>query len=75
MAPYRRRMVNAAYARVRDDIGRLVRRGLPVPEFARAVGSALLRAVPAEGTCLMTLDPATMLPPPSSSRTGCPPPS
>ena len=62
MAPYRRRMVNAAYARVRDDIGRLVRRGLPVPEFARAVGSALPRAVPAEGTCLMTLDPATMLP-------------
>jgi DNA-binding CsgD family transcriptional regulator len=62
MAPYRRRMVNAAYARVRDDIGRLVRRGLPVPEFAQAVGSALLRAVPAEGTCLMTLDPATMLP-------------
>jgi DNA-binding NarL/FixJ family response regulator len=60
MAPYRRRMVNAA--RVRDDIVRLVHRGLPVPEFAQAVGSALLRAVPAEGTCLMTLDPATMLP-------------
>ena len=55
-------MVNAAYARVRDDIVRLVHRGLPVPEFAQAVGSALLRAVPAEGTCLMTLDPATMLP-------------
>ena len=55
-------MVNAAYARARDDIGRLVRRGLPVPEFAQAVGSALLRAVPAEGTCLMTLDPATLLP-------------
>lgn len=47
---------------MRDDIVRLVHRGLPVPEFARAVGSALLRAVPAEGTCLMTLDPATMLP-------------
>src|SRR6185437_12243761 len=60
MAPYRRRMVDAA--RVRDDIVRLVHRGLPVPEFAQAVGSALLRAVPAEGTCLMTLDPATMLP-------------
>jgi len=53
-------MVDAA--RVRDDIVRLVHRGLPVPEFAQAVGSALLRAVPAEGTCLMTLDPATMLP-------------
>lgn len=55
-------MVNAAYARVRDDIARLVHRGLPVPELARAVGDTLTRAVPAEGTCLMTLDPATMLP-------------
>ncbi len=55
-------MVNAAYARVRDDILGLAHRGLPVPEFSRAVGDALTRAVPAEGTCLMTLDPATMLP-------------
>ncbi|MGH3951026.1 MAG: hypothetical protein ACRDSE_18235 [Pseudonocardiaceae bacterium] len=39
-----------------------VHRGLPVPEFSRAVGDALGRAVPAEGTCLMTTDPATMLP-------------
>jgi DNA-binding CsgD family transcriptional regulator len=55
-------VVTAAHARTRDDIVRLVHRGLPVPEFARAVGAALLRAVPAEGSCLMTLDPATMLP-------------
>jgi hypothetical protein len=47
----------AAHARVRDEILRLVHRGLPVPEFARAVGDALARAVPAEGTCLMTTDP------------------
>lgn len=57
-------MVNAveAQARVRDDIVRLVHQGLPVPEFSRAVGEALARAVPAEGSCLMTMDPATMLP-------------
>jgi DNA-binding CsgD family transcriptional regulator len=55
-------VVNAAYGRVRDDIVRLVHRGLSLPEFSRAVGDALVRAVPAEGTCLMTLDPATMLP-------------
>src|SRR4051794_16209485 len=60
MAPYRRWMVNAA--RVRDDIVRLVPHDLPVPEFAQAVGTAILRAVPAEGTCLYTLDPATLLP-------------
>ena len=51
-----------AHARVRNDIVRLVRRGLPVPEFSRAVGDVLVRAVAAEGTCLMTLDPATLLP-------------
>ncbi|WP_165970322.1 helix-turn-helix transcriptional regulator [Actinomadura sp. 6K520] len=33
-----------------------------MPDFSRAVGDALGRAVPAEGTCLMTIDPATMLP-------------
>jgi hypothetical protein len=52
----------AARARVRDDIVRLVHRGLPVLEFSRAVGDALRRAVPADGTCLMMTDPATMLP-------------
>ncbi len=56
------RVVTAAHARSRDDIVRLVHRGLSVPEFARVVGDAVLRAVPAEGTCLLTLDPATMLP-------------
>ncbi|URN02903.1 helix-turn-helix transcriptional regulator [Actinomadura madurae] len=53
---------SAAHARVRDEIVRLAHRGLPTAEFARAVGDALARAVPAEGTCLMTTDPATMLP-------------
>ncbi|MEO3828831.1 helix-turn-helix transcriptional regulator [Actinomadura sp. B10D3] len=53
---------SAAHARVRDEIVRLAHRGSPMPEFARAVGDALARAVPAEGTCLMTTDPATMLP-------------
>jgi DNA-binding CsgD family transcriptional regulator len=52
----------AAHAAVRDDIARLAHRGLPVAEFSRAVGLALTRAVPAEGTCLMTTDPATLLP-------------
>lgn len=41
---------------------RLVHRGLPVAEFSRAVGVTLGKAVPAEGTCLMTVDPATLLP-------------
>ncbi len=52
----------AAQAAVRADLARLVHRGLPVAEFSRAAGAALTRAVPAEGTCLMTTDPATLLP-------------
>jgi DNA-binding CsgD family transcriptional regulator len=61
---YGRFVVSAAatQARVRDDLVRLVHRGLPVAEFSRAVGDALNRAVPAEGSCLMTTDPATLLP-------------
>lgn len=57
---YVRQVVNAAA--VRDDIVRLAHRGLPVAEFSRAVGDALGRIVPAEGCCLMTVDPATLLP-------------
>lgn len=52
----------AERARVRADILRLVHRAQPVAEFAAAVGVALDRAVPAAGTCLMTTDPATLLP-------------
>ena len=48
--------------RVRNDVLRLVHRGLPVRQFALEVGEAVSRAVPAEGTCLMTTDPATLLP-------------
>jgi DNA-binding CsgD family transcriptional regulator len=48
--------------RVRDSLLRLVHCGLPVRQFSLKVGEALCRAVPAEGTCLMTTDPATLLP-------------
>ena len=67
-------MVDASVtqARVRDEIVRLVHRGLPVPDFARAVGEALGRAVPAEGSCLMTTDPATMLPTAEFAEQGLP---
>jgi DNA-binding CsgD family transcriptional regulator len=52
----------AARARARDDLVRLVHRGLDVPAYARAVNEVLRRIVPCEGTCLQTMDPATMLP-------------
>ena len=65
---------SAARARVRDEIVRLAHRGLTVPKFAHAVGDALGRAVPAEGTCLMTTDPATMLPTAEFAEHGLPAP-
>jgi DNA-binding CsgD family transcriptional regulator len=47
---------------LRDTISRLVHRGLGVEDYWRAVSDALDGAVPSEGSCLMTMDPATMLP-------------
>jgi DNA-binding CsgD family transcriptional regulator len=48
--------------RLHDTISRLVHRGLGLEDYWRAVSDALDGAVPSEGSCLMTMDPATMLP-------------
>jgi DNA-binding CsgD family transcriptional regulator len=48
--------------RLRETISRLVHRGLGVEDYWRAVSDVLNGAVPSEGSCLMTMDPATMLP-------------
>jgi DNA-binding CsgD family transcriptional regulator len=61
--------------RVRGDLLRLVHRGLAVPDFSREVGAVLRRAVPAEGTCLMTTDPATLLPTAEYVTNGLPAPA
>lgn len=58
--------------RVRDDLVRLVHRGLPVRQFSVEVGATVCRAVPAEGTCLMTTDPATLLPTAEYVQNGLP---
>ena len=47
---------------VRANIAGLAHRGLDVPEFSKAVARALARAMPFDGTCLLTIDPATLLP-------------
>ncbi|SFB20874.1 transcriptional regulator, LuxR family [Amycolatopsis marina] len=52
----------AMHDRLRDTLSRLVHRGLGVEDYWRAVSDALDGAVPSEGSCLMTMDPATMLP-------------
>ncbi len=49
-------------ARARQDVVRVVHRGLDVPGLTGAVARVLERAVGFDGTCLLTLDPATLLP-------------
>ncbi len=69
-------MVTPATAtRVREEIVRLGARGLPVAEYSRAVGQLLTKVVPAEGTCLMTVDPATLLPTAEYVENGMPAPA
>jgi DNA-binding CsgD family transcriptional regulator len=48
--------------RLRDELTRLLHRDGTVREFSLAAGRALARAVPFDGLCVLTLDPATLLP-------------
>ena len=48
-------------ARTRDEIVRLSARGLEIEGFFDEAGEILRRAVPFDGFCSMTVDPATML--------------
>jgi DNA-binding CsgD family transcriptional regulator len=52
----------AVHERVRGELVRIAHRGLGVQQLAPAATRALRRAVPFEGTCLLTVDPATLLP-------------
>ena len=48
--------------RLRDDIARLLHRQSGVHEFSLAAARVLRRAVPFEGVCFLTMDPATLVP-------------
>jgi DNA-binding CsgD family transcriptional regulator len=58
---------------VRDDLARLAHRGSDVGEFTRAASRILGRAVPFDGICMLTLDPATLLPTGEVAENGLPP--
>ena len=47
---------------VRDDLVRLVHRGAGVRDFALGAARIIARAVPFEGVCVLTMDPATLVP-------------
>ena len=55
-------MAAASPERLRDDLVHLVHRGHGVREFALGAARILRRAVPFDGVCVLTLDPATLLP-------------
>jgi DNA-binding CsgD family transcriptional regulator len=63
----------ATLARARDDLVRVVHRSSGLPAFARDMGRTLQRAVPFEGMCLLTVDPATLLPTGEIVQNGLPP--
>ena len=48
--------------RVREELVRLVHRGADVRDFSLGAARILARAVPFEGVCVLTMDPATLVP-------------
>jgi hypothetical protein len=55
-------MATVSPQRTREDLVRLAHRGLGVREFSLAAARALRRVVAFDGVCVMTMDPATLLP-------------
>jgi DNA-binding CsgD family transcriptional regulator len=57
---------------VREDLVRLVHSGADVRDFALGAARILRRAVPFDGVCVLTMDPATLLPT-GAVMENCPP--
>jgi DNA-binding CsgD family transcriptional regulator len=55
-------VATASPQRLRDDIVRLSHRGLGVRQFSIAAARALRSGIPYDGVCVLTMDPATLLP-------------
>jgi hypothetical protein len=55
-------VVVASVDQVRGHIVRLAHRGLGVRDYSLAAARALRPAVPFDGVCVLTIDPATLLP-------------
>ena len=55
-------MAGSSRRQVQDELVGLAHRGLDVTGFSLAAARALNRAVPFDGVCVLTLDPATLLP-------------
>jgi len=55
-------MAVASPERLRDDLVRLLHRGADVREYSLGAARVLARAVPFDGICVLTMDPATLVP-------------
>ena len=55
-------MASSPRTRTRADLVRLAHRGLGVRDFTSAAATVLRRVVAFDGICMLTLDPATLLP-------------
>ena len=55
-------MAVASSERLRGDLVRLLHRGAGVREFSLGAARIVARAVPFDGLCMLTMDPATLLP-------------
>lgn len=63
----------ATQQQAREAVAQLVSRGLGPREFAQTAANVLSRFVPYDGVCLLTLDPATVLPTSEYVENGLPP--
>jgi DNA-binding CsgD family transcriptional regulator len=68
-------MVAVTPERLRDDVSRLLHQGHDVREYSRRAARILRRAVPFEGTCVLTMDPATLVPTDEVVENGLPVPA
>jgi DNA-binding CsgD family transcriptional regulator len=66
-------MASTGLPRLRADLAHLVHRGLGAREFSLAAARVIRRAVPYDGVCVLTMDPATLLPTSEVVENGLPP--
>ena len=66
-------MAVASPERLRNDLVRLVHRGAGVREYSLGAARVLARAVPFDGICVLTMDPATLVPTGEVVENGLPP--
>jgi DNA-binding CsgD family transcriptional regulator len=65
-------MTLASSERLRGELVRLLHRGPGVREFSMSAARIVSRAVPFDGVCVVTMDPATMLPTGEITENGLP---